>query len=77
MKKSQTPVIAGRARRFPARSRQFEAPREDVKKYKKMKKAVAMGNMSGKDTGSPFGKGVRAAYHTSSLIKTTKKRKKK
>ena len=77
MKKSLTPVIAGRARRFPARSRQFEAPRQDVKKHTKLKKTVAMGNMSGKDSGSPFGKGVRAAYHTSSLIKTTKRRKKK
>lgn len=75
MKKTLTPVVAGRARRFPTRARQFEAPREDVKKHTKMKKMIASGNMSGKDSGSPFGKGVRAAYHTSSLIKTKRKKK--
>ena len=41
-----------------------------------MKKKIAMGNMSGKDSGSPFGKGTRAAFHTNTLI-PMKKRKKK
>jgi hypothetical protein len=48
-----------------------------MKKHAKMKKQIAAGNMSGKDSGSPFGKGTRAAFHTSSLIKVSKKRKKK
>ena len=29
------------------------------------------------DSGSPFGKGTKAAYHTSTLIGVKKKRKKK
>jgi hypothetical protein len=47
-----------------------------MKKHTAMKKKIASGNMSGKDSGSPFGKGVRAAFHTSSMIKTKKRKKK-
>ena len=48
-----------------------------MKKNAKMKKKIAAGNMSGgKDSGSPFGKGVKAAYHTNKMI-PSKKRKKK
>jgi hypothetical protein len=47
-----------------------------MKKHTKVKKAIAAGNMSGKDSGSPFGKSVRAAFHTSNLIKTKKRKKK-
>jgi hypothetical protein len=47
-----------------------------MKKHVAMKKKIAAGNMSGKDSGSPFGKGVRAAFHTNTMI-PTKKRKKK
>ena len=47
------------------------------KKDTKTKKKIAAGNMSGaKDTGSPFGKGVKAAFSTNKMI-PTKKRKKK
>jgi hypothetical protein len=48
-----------------------------MKKHTAMKKKIAMGNMSGKDTGSPFGKKTRAAFHTNTLIPTKKKSKKK
>lgn len=43
-------------------------------------KSKAFSNMSGgKDSGSPFGKGVKAAYHTSKLtpMKKSKSKKKK
>ena len=49
-----------------------------MKKHSAMKKKISMGNMSGgKDSGSPFGKGVKAAYHTNKLIPSKKKSKKK
>jgi hypothetical protein len=47
-----------------------------MKKMTARKKKIAAGNMSGKDSGSPFGKSVRAAYHTNTLIPTKKKKKK-
>lgn len=47
------------------------------KKNAKMKKKIAAGNMSGaKDSGSPFGKGVKMAFGSNKMIPTKKKKKK-
>ena len=46
-----------------------------MKKHKAIKKKVAMGNMTPKDSGSPFGKGVKMAFGSNKMI--PKKRKKK
>jgi hypothetical protein len=48
-----------------------------MKKNAKLKKKIAAGNMSGsKDSGSPFGKGVKSKFAMNKLIPTKKKKKK-